>query len=192
MFVLYNWISWPLPYLPWNPSLCIRPAVAALNLAPSCPMALVNVAFHGSYLVAENHRCSRGVAVLEKYLPGHCSDWVSLCTLLEVSQLRKTLRKFLFFLSIAFSFSDSPLRPVSTSKGFWIYSPKATRNPSVPFGGLVPYWTTPYWTMLFNHLNDIFLWRTSPGLLNDNCFSPTFSSRRCSLPSALHLDYFAC
>ena len=31
----------------------IHPSVAALNLAPSIPMALVNVAFHGPYLVAK-------------------------------------------------------------------------------------------------------------------------------------------
>ena len=55
----------------------LAPAVSTLEpqlLYPSCrrraksctvrPMALVDVAFRGSYLVAENHRVSRGVAVL--------------------------------------------------------------------------------------------------------------------------------
>ena len=177
----------PCRYLPWNPSLCIRPAVAALNLAPSIAMALLRCSL--PWLVTSWPKIIVSVEDLRYFqntyqavaLTGlrcaHCSRFV---------QSEKSFAKFLSFLSITFSFSDSSLRPISTGKGFRIHSPIATRNPSFPFGALPP-----YWTVLFNHLNDIFFRWTSPCLLDNNCFSP-LSSRRCPLPSALHFDDFAC
>ena len=79
----------PCPYLPWNTSLCIHPAIPALKLAPSKLL-------HGScecslpWLVPSGRKSSflsRGC--VRKYLTGCWSNRSSLCRRLEFFPIRK-------------------------------------------------------------------------------------------------------